>query len=258
MRLQDVEANLRALNDANVRFIIVGGLAVVAHGYVRYTADIDLVLDLKPENVLRAMEALKLIGYRPLLPVEPTDFANEQTRNQWREEKGGTHLINRNGCVAGDLAPRQGARRENILCGSLSDEQRRSSTKDPATLRAEFWRPAAGVAPQSQNATAMLLRCALSAARRNSARSVPIYEMGSKLVFQMFDPNRPDTRLDLFVTEPFDFEHEFTAAQAENVAGIPAPVLRLETLIAMKKQVGRGQDLADVAELTKISENRKK
>ena len=38
-----------------------------------------------------------------------------------------THLINRNGCVAGDLALRQGARRENILYGSLSDEQRRCS-----------------------------------------------------------------------------------------------------------------------------------
>src|ERR1700736_3730841 len=38
-----------------------------------------------------------------------------------------THLISRNGCVAGDLALRQGARRENILYGSLSDEQRRCS-----------------------------------------------------------------------------------------------------------------------------------
>src|SRR6266403_2310639 len=90
-----------------------------------------------------------------------------------------THLINRNRRVAGDLALRQGARRENILHGSLSDEQRRRSAKDPATLRAELRRAAAGVTPQSQNAPAMLLRRALSAARYNSARPVPIYELGS-------------------------------------------------------------------------------
>jgi len=41
------------------------------------------------------------------------------------------------------LALRQGARRKNILHGSLTDEQRRRTGKDPATLRAKFW-PAAG------------------------------------------------------------------------------------------------------------------
>jgi hypothetical protein len=55
-----------------------------------------------------------------------------------------THLISRNGCVARDLVLRQGARSENILYGSLNDEQRRRSAKDPATLRAEFWRAADG------------------------------------------------------------------------------------------------------------------
>jgi AhpC/TSA family len=80
-----------------------------------------------------------------------------------------THLINRDGCVAGDLALWQGARRENILYGSLSDEQRRRGGENPATLRAEFWRAAGGVAPQSQNTSAMLLRRALPAARQNSA-----------------------------------------------------------------------------------------
>jgi len=90
-----------------------------------------------------------------------------------------THLINRNGCVARDLALRQGERREKILYGSLSDEQRRRGVKDRATLRAEWWRAAGGVAPQSQNAVAMLLRRASPVARHHSAHPVPIYEMGS-------------------------------------------------------------------------------
>ena len=115
MKLADVEAILRALNDAEVRYLIVGGLAVVAHGYVRYTADVDIVLDLKSENALRAIKALEAIGYRPLAPVDAADFADAEMRKTWHEEKG-------------------------------------------------------------------------------------------MLVFQMLNENRPETRLDLFVTEPFDFD----------------------------------------------------
>ena len=36
-----------ALNEAGVRYVIVGGLAVVLHGYPRFTADLDIVLDLE-------------------------------------------------------------------------------------------------------------------------------------------------------------------------------------------------------------------
>lgn len=46
------------------------GLAFVAHGYVRATVDIDIVPNLERENVLRAINALTQIGYRPLIPVD--------------------------------------------------------------------------------------------------------------------------------------------------------------------------------------------
>jgi hypothetical protein len=84
-----------------------------------------------------------------------------------------THLINWNGRVARDLGLQQGARRENILYGSLSDEQRRSGAKDRATLRAEFSRAAGGVAPQLQSAAAMLFRRALPATRQNLSAPSP-------------------------------------------------------------------------------------
>jgi hypothetical protein len=35
-----------ALNKANIRYVVVGGLATVLHGYVRLTVDIDLAVDL--------------------------------------------------------------------------------------------------------------------------------------------------------------------------------------------------------------------
>jgi len=87
MKLADVETMLRALNDANVRYLIVGGLAVVAHGYVRYTRDVDIVVNLEHDNVVRAMEALERIGYRPLAPVRGVEFANAESRRKWIEEK---------------------------------------------------------------------------------------------------------------------------------------------------------------------------
>src|SRR5437763_7376310 len=95
-----------------------------------------------------------------------------------------THLINRNGCVARDLALQQGERRENILYGSVTDEQRGRSVEDRTTLRAEFWPAVSGVAPQSQSPAAMLLGRALPAARQNSAHRVPIYEMGPKEILR--------------------------------------------------------------------------
>ena len=87
MRRADAEAIFKALNDANARYLIVGGLAVVAHGYVRATVDIDIVLYLERSNVLRAMEALEAIGYRPLIPVKASEFADEKKRRHWIEEK---------------------------------------------------------------------------------------------------------------------------------------------------------------------------
>ena len=62
-----------------------------------------------------------------------------------------------------------------------------------------------------------------------------------------------DTPIDLFVTEPFDFSVEFRAAKAEEIApGVPMRILRLETLLRMKEQAGRPQDLVDLAQLRRL------
>ena len=81
------EELLAYLEEQGVRFVVVGGIAVVIQGYARLTADIDLVIDLEPENVLRCVNALTARGLRPLLPVVPTDFAKESIRNDWVENR---------------------------------------------------------------------------------------------------------------------------------------------------------------------------
>lgn len=66
------EPLLRVLVDHQVTFIVVGGYAVSAHGFVRATKDIDICPDPDEENLLRLTAALEE------LEAEPTgldDFA---------------------------------------------------------------------------------------------------------------------------------------------------------------------------------------
>lgn len=86
MELRSVEAIAKALKAENIRYIVVGGLAVNAHGFERFTQDIDLVVSLDPDNIRRALYALIGIGYRPSVPISPEDFANEENRLRWHEE----------------------------------------------------------------------------------------------------------------------------------------------------------------------------
>jgi hypothetical protein len=78
---------LAALNQHGVRYVIVGGLAVILHGHVRVTADIDLVIDLEPAQARAAIDALVGTGLRPLVPVDPTAFADKGTRESWVRDK---------------------------------------------------------------------------------------------------------------------------------------------------------------------------
>jgi len=69
----DFAAVLRALTDAGVRFIIVGGAAATAHGSARLTQDLDVVYARDSENLRRLAECLSpfdpyLRGAPPGLP----------------------------------------------------------------------------------------------------------------------------------------------------------------------------------------------
>lgn len=88
MEQRSVEAIARALNEADVRYLVVGGLAVVAHGHVRLTADVDLVLDPDPVALTRAIQALSSLGYRPRAPVPFEAFADPMQRAAWVRDKG--------------------------------------------------------------------------------------------------------------------------------------------------------------------------
>jgi len=88
MQRRSIEAIVSALNGADVRYLVVGGLAVVAHGFVRFTADLDMVLDPDPAGVRRAVKALSELGYTPRAPVPFADFEDPEKRRSWIREKG--------------------------------------------------------------------------------------------------------------------------------------------------------------------------
>ncbi len=165
MKKQSFESVVRALNEGGVPFILVGGMAVIAHGYGRSTQDLDLVVRLVPAAVRAAFAALGALGYLPRVPVTAEQLADESQRNRWIAEKGMT-------------------------------------------------------------------------------------------VLNFHSDRHAHSPVDVFVAEPFDFQTEYDSAMIVQVApGVPVRVLRLETLLKMKREAGRPQDLADIRELEALRED---
>ena len=150
-----------ALEAAGVKYLVVGGLATILHGYVRITGDVDLIVHLEPQNCLKAMKAITDLGFRPRAPINPNDFAEPAIRRKWIEEKGLTVLS-----------------------------------------------------------------------------------------FYRFDPLPID--LDVFVQEPVDFNELWSKRVSKTVKGITINVVDKGNLIAMKRALGRRQDLDDVEHLEQI------
>jgi hypothetical protein len=160
MKLASFDALVSALQAAQVRYLIAGGLAVNAHGYLRFTRDVDMVVQLVPQNVERAFAALATLGYRPLVPVSAAQFSDAPTRERWIREKGMQVL--------------------------------------------QFW--------------------------SDSHRETPV---------------------DMFVSEPFDFETEYGRSLAKSLGQVEVRFVTIPTLIGMKELAGRQQDRIDIEYLRK-------
>jgi hypothetical protein len=78
----DPAALFRRLHEAGVRYIVIGGFAVIAHGVQRSTADLDICPDPDPANLSRLASLLRDLEARQAeagdfrqdeLPYDPTD-----------------------------------------------------------------------------------------------------------------------------------------------------------------------------------------
>ncbi len=59
------------LERSNVPYVVVSGVAVVLHGYVRPLADLDIVVSGSPDEQNRALHTLMSAGFVPSIPVPP-------------------------------------------------------------------------------------------------------------------------------------------------------------------------------------------
>lgn len=71
--LEDVAKICSALNEAQARYVLIGGFAVIIHGSGRTTKDIDLLVDTSPDNVARVKSALKVLPDNAAAELEDSD-----------------------------------------------------------------------------------------------------------------------------------------------------------------------------------------
>jgi hypothetical protein len=64
----------KSLNRAGARYIVIGGMAMVVHGFNRGTEDIDLLVDRTVENIARLREALSILPDNAVREVKDTDI----------------------------------------------------------------------------------------------------------------------------------------------------------------------------------------
>jgi hypothetical protein len=150
-----------ALHAGQVRYVVVGGVAVVLQGHPRMTVDLDLVIDLAADQAAAAVSALTGLGLQPRLPVRAQDFADAATRRSWVEER-------------------------NLE------------------------------------------------------------------VFSFYDPSDPVREVDVFANEPLPLDDLLADATVVTIGGVPVSVASRRHLVAMKRRVGRPQDLADIAALEEL------
>jgi hypothetical protein len=77
-----------SLNQATVRYMVAGGIAVNLYGIERATADLDIVLKLEKGNLLKFVKVAKRLGLKPKIPVKLDDFIDPEKRKSWRMDKG--------------------------------------------------------------------------------------------------------------------------------------------------------------------------
>jgi hypothetical protein len=76
-----------SLADNGVAFVICGGMAAVYHGVERMTMDLDISLDMDPENVKRFLKTALELGLEPRAPVPAESLMDPATVRRFVEEK---------------------------------------------------------------------------------------------------------------------------------------------------------------------------
>lgn len=78
--LDRYEKVFESLQRHDVKYVVIGGVAAVAHGVPRATFDLDMLIDATPENASRLLAALQESGLGTAHPTDVDDLlAHEVT-----------------------------------------------------------------------------------------------------------------------------------------------------------------------------------
>ncbi len=77
----------KALADHEVRYLLVGGVAMNLLGVPRMTMDVDIVVALDQGNLDAFLGAADELQLQPAVPVPLTDLLDPARRRAWRTEK---------------------------------------------------------------------------------------------------------------------------------------------------------------------------
>lgn len=78
------------LQKHEVRYLIIGGIAINLHGVERATMDVDLVLAMDEDNLQRFLRAATELELKPSLPVQLESLGDSCQIDDWVRER---HLI---------------------------------------------------------------------------------------------------------------------------------------------------------------------
>ena len=81
------EEILRAFEKNKVKYVIVGGVAFNLLGGYRTTLDMDILVEMKDENIRKIVTILKKAGYYVKQPVDPILLADKKSRDDWMKNK---------------------------------------------------------------------------------------------------------------------------------------------------------------------------
>ena len=73
---EDLAKICRELNAKGVKYMVIGGFAVIQHGFLRNTGDIDVLIEDSPENQIKTKRALEILPDKAVLELGDDDLRN--------------------------------------------------------------------------------------------------------------------------------------------------------------------------------------
>jgi hypothetical protein len=74
--VEDLANLCRELNQRGAKYVVIGGFAIRAAGYIRSTMDVDLLIETGPENEALVFAALLTLPDKAIQELQPGEVAN--------------------------------------------------------------------------------------------------------------------------------------------------------------------------------------